>query len=81
MCAEDVPFYDDSSIDFEAIDDKPVHVVFLLLAEAGKPGETLQVLAEFAQTFGDKELYRKLLSAETPRQVMDLLETSEGESA
>lgn len=62
---------------FESIDGEPVHVVFLLLAEQGKPGETLQVLAEFARLFSNKALYQDLCEAKTPKDVMDCLKQAE----
>ena len=64
-------------VEFESIDGQPVHVVFLLLAEQGKPGETLQVLAEFARLFSNKALYQDLCKAKTPKAVLECLKHAE----
>jgi len=63
-------------IEFDAIDGKPVHVVFLLLAPTGRPGETLQVLAEFARIFSQRMLYQSLCKAKTSQEVMNLLKAA-----
>ena len=47
-------------IEFEAIDDKPVHVVFLVIAEAHDPGPNVEVLADIGNLFQRPGAYEKL---------------------
>ena len=50
-------------IDFEAIDDKPVDVVFLLLLPASSQGDSLTALASVARRLRDPESVQRLRSA------------------
>lgn len=51
------------AIDFDAIDGKPVDVVFLLLLPAQSQGQTLNALAYVARKLNDAELVRRLRNA------------------
>jgi PTS system nitrogen regulatory IIA component len=50
-------------IDFEAIDGKPVDLVFLLLLPASPQGEQLNTLAAVARKLRDPATLRKLRNA------------------
>lgn len=63
-------------IEFDAIDDKPVHVVFLILARADEPGPHVQALAEIARLLQIPGFFRKLVEAESED---DLLATISAE--
>jgi mannitol/fructose-specific phosphotransferase system IIA component (Ntr-type) len=64
-------------IEFDAIDDEPVHVVFLLLARADDPGPHVRALAEIARLVQTPGFYRKLSEAGSAEEVLDLLEGEE----
>jgi len=64
-------------IEFDAVDGEPVHVVFLLLAPVDDPGPHVRALAEIARLVQTPGFYRKLTEAESPKQVLDLLEAEE----
>jgi nitrogen PTS system EIIA component len=51
------------AIDFDAIDGKPVDIVFLLLLPAQPPGDALNALASVARTLRDPESVQRLRSA------------------
>jgi len=51
-------------IEFDAIDDKPVHVVFLILARSDEPGPHVQALAEIARLLQIPGFFRKLVEAD-----------------
>ena len=52
-------------IEFESKDEKPVHLVFLVLAEANNPGPHLQTLSEIATLLHTPGEYDKLVTAKT----------------
>jgi PTS system nitrogen regulatory IIA component len=52
-----------SAIDFDAIDDKPVDIVFLLLLPVETEGEHITALASVARILRDAEVLRKLRGA------------------
>jgi PTS system nitrogen regulatory IIA component len=53
-------------IDFEAIDDKPVDIVFLLLLPESESGEQLNALACAARALRDPEVLEKIRGAADP---------------
>ena len=50
-------------VDFDALDDRPVDMVFCLLAPAGSGAEHLKALARVARVFRDEKLCDRLRSA------------------
>ncbi len=50
-------------MDFDAIDDKPVKIVFVLLVPKEATEEHLQLLAELARIFGEEKNREQLLDA------------------
>lgn len=55
-----------ASIDFDAIDQQPVRLVFLLLIPAGSGGTHLRALARISRLLKDPTLRERLLAAEGP---------------
>src|ERR1700690_3851098 len=60
-------------IDFAAIDDKPVDLVFLLLIPSGAGVEHLAALAAISRRLRDKEVLRLVRSARDPRALFNAL--------
>jgi len=59
-----------TGIDFEAADDQPVYVVFLVLAEANNPGPHVQCLGEIARLLQVPGLNDRLRRCTTPQEVI-----------
>lgn len=55
----------ESPVDFEALDDQPVDLVFLLLAPEGAGADHLKALSRIARVFRDPDLVAKLRSTES----------------
>lgn len=55
----------ETPIDFEALDDQPVDLVFLLLAPEGAGADHLKALSRIARLFRDQDLVMKLRSTES----------------
>jgi len=64
-------------IEFDAVDDQPVTAVFLLLAPTGDPGPHVRTLAEIARLVQTPGFCRKLIEADTPADVLNLLDAEE----
>jgi len=64
-------------IEYEAVDDEPVHVIFLVLAEADNPGPHVQCLAEIARLLQLPGFYKRLLAAESAGQAFDIIKSEE----
>jgi nitrogen PTS system EIIA component len=52
-------------IDFESIDGKPTHLIFMLVAPASSTGVHLKALARLSRLFRDAEFRKRLLAAPT----------------
>lgn len=60
-------------IDFDAIDDQPVDLIFGLLVPAESTEEHLQILAHLAKMFSDKTFCEKLRQASNNEELYTLL--------
>jgi len=56
-------------IDFDAIDGKPVHIFFLLMAPESSTGQHLKALAKISRMLKDPELRSSLLSAKSSEEL------------
>lgn len=60
-------------IEFEAIDEQPVDLVFLLLAPEGAGADHLKALARISRSLRDKDLCEKLRGASNAEAIYSLL--------
>ena len=60
-------------VDFDALDEKPVDLVFCLLAPQDSGAEHLKALAKVARVFRDEQLCNQLRQNEKPSRLYDLL--------
>jgi PTS system nitrogen regulatory IIA component len=60
-------------IDFQSLDRKPVHFVFLLLAPPASTGLHLKALAKIARLFKDQSLRENILEAEDADTINSLI--------
>lgn len=66
-----------TGIEFDAVDDAPVRVVILILANANEPGPHVQALAEVSRLLKTPGFYRRMVEASSARAVLDLLDAEE----
>ncbi|NQT19411.1 MAG: PTS sugar transporter subunit IIA [Planctomycetes bacterium] len=64
-------------IEYDAIDDEPVHVVFMVIAQPDNPGPHVQCLAEIARLLQIPGFYKRLLAASSPKEVLDRIAAEE----
>ena len=64
-------------IDFESLDGKPVHLVFLLMATEGSPGPHIQALSRIARLTKSEDFRSKLLQAKSADRVIELVREAE----
>ncbi len=65
-------------VDFDAVDKRPVHIFFLLLAPENVAGMHLQMLSRISRILRDPSFRRKLIEAGGPGEVYrDILEEDE----
>jgi len=67
----------EEGIEYDATDGEPVHLVFMVLAEANNPGPHVQCLGEIARLLQIPGLYERLCQAKTPREALDIIRAEE----
>ncbi|HEY0664217.1 MAG TPA: PTS sugar transporter subunit IIA [Thiobacillaceae bacterium] len=60
-------------LEFDAPDNQPVSLCFILLVPKDANERHLQILGELAQLFGDESMRSKMLNAATPSELIALL--------
>lgn len=60
-------------LEFDAPDNQPVSICFVLLVPSDANEQHLQILGELAQLFGDDAMRTKLLAIATPNELIALL--------
>ena len=63
----------DEGIDFQSIDNRPVRLVFLLVATPDATGPHLKILSRVSRLLNKKDFRDKLLQAGSPEDVLDLI--------
>jgi PTS system nitrogen regulatory IIA component len=63
----------DTPIDFEALDDEPVDLIFLLLAPEHASGDHLKALARISRLLREPDVSRRLRETKDPNQILRVL--------
>ena len=63
----------DTPIDFEAVDNKPIDILFLLLSPESSGADHLTALAQFSRILKDNNLTAKLRKADSKEEIYALL--------
>jgi len=64
-------------IDFDAMDGKPVHLFFLLMAPENSAGSHLKILAKISRMLKDPALRNNLLQAKSKEKIWRIIEEQE----
>lgn len=64
-------------IDFDSVDEKPVDLIFTLLAPEGAGADHLRALAQVSRTLRNPECREKLRAAKDPKDLREILAESE----
>ncbi len=71
----------EAPIDFEALDDEPVDLVFLLLAPEGAGADHLKALSRIARILRDQELVNKLRQTDSASAIYAFLNEQQASNA
>ena len=66
-----------SDLDFQSLDDKPVHLVFLILSSVASMSAYLSVLGRTARIFHEEAMREQVMAATTADEVMELIRSHE----
>jgi fructose PTS system EIIBC or EIIC component len=62
-----------AGIDFGAIDEQPVHLIFMLISPVNTSAEHTQILSSLSRIMSYEDMRKKLLAADTTETFLDLL--------
>lgn len=66
-----------AGIEFNAIDEQPVNLLFMILSPKNTSSEHTQVLSKLSRIMSYEEVRSKLLEVKTPEQIVDVIVKSE----
>lgn len=66
-----------SGIDFESIDNKPAHIIFLLVGPEDQPGTHIKLLSRISRIISQDDVREKVLECKTPEELFDLIKEEE----
>lgn len=64
-------------VDFESIDIKPAHIIFLLIGPEDQPGTHIKLLSRISRIISKDEVREKVLSCKTSLELFNLLKQEE----
>jgi mannitol/fructose-specific phosphotransferase system IIA component (Ntr-type) len=64
-------------IDFEALDNRPVHIVFLIAAETHQSIPYLSLLSHISRLMRNRDIRKRIQEARNPEEVMEIIKTEE----
>ncbi len=64
-------------VDFEAIDKKKVHIIFLLVGPENNPSMHIKLLSRISRLMSNEDLREELKKAKTPQEVLEALKEEE----
>ncbi len=63
-------------IEFDSLDGKPAHFIFLLLSPVNESGPHIKVLSEITRQFQVAEIPREILAAKSTRDILNIFESN-----
>ena len=66
-----------NGMDFESLDDKPVHVVITLFSEMGNPGPHIEALSEISRLISIPDFLERLKAAPSAEQILRIIKSEE----
>ena len=64
-------------IEFNSVDGKPVNLIFLMVGREDAVGEHIKMLSRISRIMNDEEVHKKLLQAETAKEILEIFEQEE----
>lgn len=64
-------------IEFNAIDEQPVHLLFMMISPTNTSTDHTQILSSLSRIMSYEDVRKKLLAAETPEAFLDIIIKSE----
>ncbi|MFH1076911.1 MAG: PTS sugar transporter subunit IIA [Pseudomonadota bacterium] len=66
-------------VDFDALDGKPTHIFFVLIAPENAPGDHLKMLARISRFLKDESFRKRLMGAVSQDEIYGVIESQDSE--
>ena len=67
----------EEEIDYDSLDEKPVRLVFLLVGKDNLVGPHIKLLSRISRLMNKEDFRKRLLTVETPKEILDLFRQEE----
>jgi len=64
-------------VDFQSLDHKPAHIVFLLLGPENKPGFHIRLLSRISRIISKGDVRRQILASKSPEEIYQIFQAEE----
>ncbi len=64
-------------VPFESVDQKPAHIIFLILGPQGQHSEHLRILSSLSRYLHDRAFFEALMRAQSPLEIVQLIKSKE----
>jgi len=64
-------------IEFESIDKKPAHIIFLLVGPEDQPGTHIKLLSRISRIISKDDVRERILQSQTPEDVFNIIKEEE----
>lgn len=68
-----------AGIPFDSVDNKPVHLIFLIIGPSDATAEHLKILSKLSRLLTDEAFRESLMAAKTPEEVVTIFKAGEKE--
>ena len=64
-----------NGVEFDSLDNKPTHFIFLLLSPVDKSGPHIKILAQITRQFQDVNITHKIFKADTAEKLLNIFQS------
>jgi mannitol/fructose-specific phosphotransferase system IIA component (Ntr-type) len=64
-------------IEFDAIDEQPVHLVFMMISPANASNQYTQILSSLSRIMSYEDIRKSLMETETPEEFLNIISRGE----
>lgn len=64
-------------VDFQSLDHKPAHIIFLLIGPENKPGFHIRLLSRISRIISKEDVRRQILASKTPEEIYRIFQAEE----
>jgi mannitol/fructose-specific phosphotransferase system IIA component (Ntr-type) len=64
-------------VDFQSLDHKPAHIIFLLIGPESKPGFHIRLLSRISRIISKEDVRKQILAGKSPEEIYQIFQAEE----